>query len=494
MPNQTMPRIYVDAVPEKITACEQYAYKIFISASPDTEFLEAKASIELEVPYDGHRCFSKEAMKNLEEALSQQNGATPKSGLIGHLALGAPYNWETDLSRSAKPTFHPIEIPLQMGSFNKDQWGTDQWRVKVTEEYSLNDLHFPPIEVDIQMFDDVLSSPGTPFEEFIQQRFKENLLEGAVVFDFTVRVPLPKIVERPDVRVTLEELELAWPTIAAPWQMQWILVEPAGSQGNFSTIPQYNTQRRAILLENIPTEREIEDSQSPLVYYKSHLRMLMILPGLFITDEDGAINSRLSGKVKSRIDNLLLSGREIAWMRTSGALSNTEPPKIVQQTEILAEFSAVLSERSANRTLTTYRQWVFPGVNLTEARAADVAAALFDLGYHMCDMGQGRTVRFSTSGNSIETARMVADKTSRIGEKNELGKMQIEIQLKKVAAGTTARERELKGVVVSTDLPTSDLMLQLRGMMSTAGSLLDHDTAQLMNLLNKRFANVADLR
>lgn len=491
----TKPRIYVDAVPEKIIAQEQYTYEITISAFPDTEFKQAKASIELDVPYDGDRCFSKDAVHNIEEEPFHSNEHEHVSGFIGHLALGAAYNWETDLSRPAQPTIYPIEIPLQMGDFNQEQWDTDEWRAKVTEEYSLEDLHFPPIEIEIELFDDPISSPATPFEEFIQQRLKNNKLEGAMVFDFVIRIPLPQMVERKGISVLLEELELAWLTIAAPWQMSWFIQETRDGKERFVEKSwQYDTKRCAIFLENIPTERQVNDAQSPLAYYKSHLRMLMILPGLFVPGESNIINSNLNGKVKVRIDNLLLSGREIAWMGADGYLSKKDPPKLILQTEILAQFSAMLAERFPNRSLTTYRQWIFPGVDLTDARASDVAAALLDLGYRLRDMGNGQTIIPNRSNDTLESARMVAEKIDQMSERNERASLKIEIQIKRIATATTERKREFKGMILSTNLSTSDLMVQLRGTIGIAGSLLDRDTAQLMKLLSKRFAHVTDLR
>lgn len=488
------PRIYVDAIPEKIVAHEQYTYKVDISAN-DYEFINAEAGIELEIPYDGDLCFSKTAISSVKETYLPFKQHENVNGFIGNLAIGAPYNWETDLRRPAKPEIYPIEIPLQTGTFTQDLWDSDEWRVKVTQPYQPNDLHFPPVDVEVQLFDDYISSPRISFENFLQQRLQNNALEGAMVFDFVIRVPLPLMVEREGVSILLEVLELKWPSIAAPWQMKWVAIEEKGGKEIITGQPwRYDTTRGAIVLENIPTVRKDDDPQSPLVHYTCHLQMLMMLPGLFVPEESGEIKSELQGEVKVQITNLLLSGREIAWMTTDGYLSRKTPPKIVQQTEIRAGFSAELSERFTNRPLTTYRQWIFPGVNLTEARASDVAAVLQDLGYRLKDLGKGDTIILTLKGETVDTAQLTAEKISQMIERDEQAKLKIEVLLRRCATGTTARERELKGIVVSTDLPTSDLMVQLRGSIEIAGSLLDQDLAQLMSLLSKRFINVADLR
>ena len=488
-------RIFVDGIPEKVTAREQYWYDLYIAAEPETHFQQASGSIQIDVPYDGYRCLSKQAVQNLlDQPEAMKSGA---AGYIGNLVIGPNFDWGNDWSRMPDPTIVPVEIPLQAGFMQHQQWGADRWRAIIQRDYQPEDIHFPPIKLDIQVYDDVASSTQRSFEDFIRQRLHENQLDGEVDIGFLVCVPLPRVIENDRITVSVKSFEVQWPTFAAPWQMRWYV-----ETGNEKIIEtpvdwKFDPSRNTIQIRDIQTQVEIEDTEeylSPLTNHRCRLRLRMKLPGLFLPERDGhtagQVNSELKGSLSISIDNLLLSGREVAWIGADGFVTRGDLPVIKHITEINASYSALLNELFTKRTISTFRQWVFPGVKLTEARASDIAAALNDLGY--------RTTieKLKYDSDEKELLESISLRCYKIGGLPDRTQAPIwmEVRLQRIAKSKTTQERQLKGLVLSTEWNTSDLLLQMRASMRTASDILDVDTASLMDTLNKRFASVMDVR
>ena len=65
----------------------------------------------------------------------------------------------------------------------------------------------------------------------------------------------------------------------------------------------------------------------------------------------------------------------------------------------------------------------------------------------------------------------------------------------RVKGAETRTEREIpSGLSVSTELQTSDLVVEIFGRMNCPGSLLDTDLENFMVILQQRLSAVADLR
>jgi hypothetical protein len=207
---------------------------------------------------------------------------------------------------------------------------------------------------------------------------------------------------------------------------------------------------------------------------------------------------QLGGEVSIRINNLLLSGRELAWLTASGERPRRrdEAPSLTQQSVLKGDFIVMLHDQLSLRHTATYRRWSFPGVDLSYSRLSDVAAGLRDLGYQIDSLDDGRAKEDQEQqpGPQHQTGFIRAHRSGTLPNGNPVD-LELEICMRTEKPAETRRERQIpEGMLVSTEQSTNDLIIEAYSRMEGPGNLLDMDLEQMMLILQKRLATVAELR
>jgi hypothetical protein len=472
--------VLVNAYPASVQAREVYSYKVEITANPDTSSTDSpQGHVQVRLPYDGFQHFSLEEAKRLKQQIVNRSDPTIQ-GRIGWLAVSPPLDWEHDWSRPTGAEVIPVQVPLRGEKFSETQWTSDQMCSVARHTYSPASLHFWPLNIEMQVFDDISVPEAETLRDYLSLLKSGNVQKGQLIIDLTITVLIPAVLARDDVHVWLEILELNWPVIAPERQLDVQQLRPPGheDQTPVKVTWRYNPDRRVVQICKVQARRDEPDEGSPLVPFKCDMRFFLRVPGQIVNQDE------LKGSVRLRLDGILLSGREVGWLQVSGHRTTGQNQLIHQQTHLKAVFSAWLSDQFKYRRTTTYRRWCFSGVRLSADRLDDVAAALRDLGYQ---------VKSPVLAEDGATGTLAASRPD-VTPDGDPTLLQLEVLAERAPAAQTRRVREMEGVLITTEIETSDMVIHVRGQMRGPISMIALDLERLMTTLKGRFAAVADLR
>ncbi|MBN1887321.1 MAG: hypothetical protein JW850_05005 [Thermoflexales bacterium] len=499
----TSNELLVNVRPEQVQAQEFYTYQLIASAGPQTRAIDPPSGeVGVQIPYDGFRHFPREAAGRLEKQLAGA-GSGSVEGQAGWLALSAALDWAGDWSRPLGVETVPVTIPLRGEKLlSAEGWIADEVRAVADYNYTPDNLPFWPLSLDVQVCDDV----PVPVESSRQGAWQ--MQPGQLVMDLMVSAYIPTALCTPDKRieVEMERMELDWPTTAAAWQLDISQVDSSSSTvgGHLYARPpapdssspdgadarrvswRYNPDRAAVELRGVRARRGDPDPGSPLTPYRCHLRLVLRSPGQVIA------KGELSGGVRLRLEGVLLSGREIAWIEATGYRRG----KAGQKTLLEASFTAPLNQRLSCRQTMTCQRWYFPGISLSVDRMADIAAALHDLGYQV----RQHTMSEAASGQLAATRLVsLAD-----GELATLHMQLLAEYIPLLQAGREAAQRagadvSGNGAQAETTQPRrpadkgiGSLVIHAQGQLQGPASIIALDLNRLMTMLKKRLAAVAD--
>lgn len=499
---------YVDILPERVSAREVYTYTIKLRSNADTQLATGAnepdrplGEISIDIPYDGNEYFSPEAAEQLRKQIEPWSGAAV-DGQIGWLAIGKPPDWEHEWNSQPGMDQHPVQIPL-LNSILTDPgvWTADTFRAVVRHKYDPEAPIFVPLRMEMQVYDNAQDSrerPGLKRGSMLEliERAKgipgmleildgEPLQGGQLVIALSISASLPAFMVSDDLRVTISQWKFKWPTIAPDWHIKIHSLNP-----DEDISWRYNPDDQTVELALLSAQRGEPEPGSLLVPFSRDLLLTLDSPGQVISQDE------LEGSLQLCIHGCLLSGRQVGWLDVSGKRLEGDADLLDVRTILNVRFIATLSDRFRQRRTAAYRQWYLAGVRLSSARLDDIAAALRDMGYRISDESGLLTINPKRQNNeaAIEIG-VVLGQRYRLSQNQEPALLDIAIWALPVSPAATSRKREIsEGGEVSTTWDTNDLILQVRGQMSGAGSLLGLDMDELMNQLKSRFSAVADLR
>ena len=492
--------LFADVLPERISACETYSYFVSLGLNPETRGQDIPSGvINIEVPYDGYRCFSMETAARLRERVGK-NLDRPALGQIGRLAVSMPPDWEHDWDRPAGLNQYAIQIPLRDAQMTSpDLWTADTLRAMIEKTYKPEAPTIMPRSREMQVYDNVrdalettqasrklqeISQKAGNISEVLELLDGEPLQGGQMVVALAVTVFLPDFLASEQVKVTIQALKFGWPTIAPDWLMR---VEAPDGPGELGF--RYNPDDQSVEVPDVQALRGEPQAGSQLVPYSCLLRLTLNYPGQVIRQDE------LNGSARIKIEGCLLSGRLVGWLDVYGERNDEFARRIELLTLINVGFTAILSERFKHRRRAVYRQWYLRGVRLSPVRMDDIAAALRDMGYKA---GQPELKTVVLKQQDVDHQVQIGVVTARrlsISDSQDPADLQLEVWALPVSLANTQRRHTLaEGGEVSTTWETSDLALQVRGQVNGPGSLLALDVDALMDQLKSRFNAVADLR
>ena len=151
--------IYARGCPERVTLKETYTYTRTISRNPSTDSGTPTGQIEIVVPYDGQKFFTRDACADVEQQLGTSNPAGGVDAQIGHVLL-ANYDRtnikdETDLATIMQYDSLPIRVPVVCDAvYTSDHLYDDQQAAQVTYTYTPSSPDIIPLNVELEITDE----------------------------------------------------------------------------------------------------------------------------------------------------------------------------------------------------------------------------------------------------------------------------------------------------------------------------------------------------
>lgn len=481
--------------PKEIVIKEEYIYQAGISKNDYIKMVsDPLGKIKIQVPYDGERYFP---MQSSNALMSEKDLDHLR---IGWLAVGEPKDWEGNWLQKVGADVLDVNIPLRTDEINEEDWTADEFSALFLHDYFLERPRYYPISIDLEVRDYAAISPfmvsrdlrklakDDDFWKLLFEKSSEIYQGNNLSFEIVIQISLPTVLVNKDISVGLEKLILIWPKFPPKEQFQiWQLDTKKGNWKNVDWV--YEPDRNEIVLAYLEMNQVGSKNGSPLTKYWSIIRVdLMFASGDLIKED------KIDGKAIIKVENALLSGRDVAWINLDG--QKDKAANVKKQTVIDASFKAFLSDRFANKQSFISRAWRFPGVSLTPSRIVDIVSILQDQGYSIIypdiinnDENQDTQKEKETERGHIVGRRLV------IESEQDPYELKVFIDVRGTALTTTKRERRIaEEETFITEIPTQELLINYFAQINGPGRIVALDADNIMLRLKEQFSTVADLR
>jgi hypothetical protein len=372
---------------ERARIKEQYFYFQEISQNAVRYMDEApQGRIELVLPYDGDRYFSRQARSDMEHARRPGADAATEA-LIGHLVLTdfEHANLSSLLDQEPMRGSVPIRVPTAglPGPGEPDPLVADSSACVVSHEYVPDTRQFKvdPVDVDAQLHDPddaELHYPGTAQfslsseDDFSSERLRIMRHVGFLPelrLHMTVRLAIPRVLAAGG-RARVRQVFIRWPTHTSLRSLD-LLVD--GQPRRL----RYNPEREGLEWSDIDMAMEADSGDGEICTFRSPAMDLVIpQPGELYQQPS------LDGKVQVTV-NRLLSGMDARVYDATGTQDGH--PRVARESLIFTRFSLILGDAFARRTLSPHQQLHFDEVIPAETRIDDIKMALKNLGFKVAD-------------------------------------------------------------------------------------------------------------
>jgi len=372
--------VYVRARLERARIRERYFYFQEISENADRHMKRPpRGRIELVLPYDGDRYFSRQARKDVDRA-SQLGAGGATEAIIGHLALTGFGHANLDGLLDEGPTHGsvPIRVPIAglPGPGEPDPLVADRSACVVSHQYQPDTWHFKvePVDVDAKLHDpdDAQFWPWNVANDFDGQRLRIMRQVGFrpdLWLRMTVRLDIPRELAV-GATAAVRQVFISWPTHTSLRELRLRV------GGQLHPL-RYNPQREGLEWSGIPMILEADPGAGEIRTFRSRTMTLEIpQPGELYKE------SSLDGQVQVTV-NRLLSGMDVRLYDAAGTLRGHPPVK--RQSLITTEFKLILDDAFARRSMWPHQQMHFDEVIPTETRIDDIKMALKNLGFTVTD-------------------------------------------------------------------------------------------------------------
>jgi hypothetical protein len=359
---------------------EGYSYYQEISQNGVSRQLdEPTGLIELVLPYDGDRYFTRQAYSDVMRA--HQLGADAREqALVGHLAFTDYEHTDLDDLLSGGPTDDslPIRVPLCFppGPFAASLLVADSRTCVLSHQYrpSIRHLEVPPVDVGLKL-DDPDTAEFTPpqapedFEGRRLQIMRHVSFHPGLRLRMEVRMNIPRAMAEgalPEVSDVL----INWPTHTS---LRSLALDVGGQQHPI----RYNPRRNGLEWSGIPMTPDPEPASGDFHTFRTPEMCLSIPQPGELYQEDN-----LDGMVEVKLDRLL-SGMDARLYDATGKPRGHPQPEL--ESRISTKFSLILDDAFARRTLSLSQQLHFDEVIPSQMRIDDIKTALRGLGFKVQD-------------------------------------------------------------------------------------------------------------
>src|SRR5579862_1712920 len=459
--------VYVRARLERALIRERYFYFQEISQNADRHVRKApEGRIELVLPYDGERYFTRQARKDVDHG-RQIGAAGATEALIGHLALTGFEHANLDGLLDEGPTHGsvPIRVPIAglPGPGEPDPLVSDRSACVVSHNYEPDTRHLKvePVDVEVELHDpdDARFQPGNVAHDFDGQRLRIMRQVGfrpELLLRMTVRLDIPREMAA-NATAAVRQVFISWPTHTSLRDLKlW-------ADGQRHSL-RYNPKREGLEWSGIPMTLAADPRAGEIRTFSSG-RMTLEIP------QPGELykQSSLDGQVQVSV-NRLLSGMDARLYDAAGTPHGH--PSVTPRTLITTEFRLILDDAFTRRTLRPHQQLHFDEVIPSETRIDDIKMALGNLGFKVTDRwpehGPENRWLFARRAEGPETLELILYVT---------GKQHKSRRQRRVPGGITYR----------TDLDSGEMRIYAYGSLSGSSHPVVQEMNALRETLRERF-------
>ena len=377
--------IYARAAVEnaELTECYTYDQEISRNASKTTRG-RPTGHIKLDIPYDGHKYFTRQARADIESAAKDGRIKPDTEAVIGHLLLTNYGNTDLDtmLDLSDRYGAVPIRVPVGAnGSTSRmDHLTSDRQTCVIAYDYAPSSqrprLH--PIDVQIELLDpDSLGSLPLEFPKERHDGINDIIPSMTQQVNFrpylwllmTVSLHLPCKSRDHNLRPKITKMSLDWPTITS---LDALSLTVSGND-----VPlRYNPETRSLEWSDLSiasADDDPDDTSDIQLYRNSKILLVIKQPGELYQQPS------LDGQVEVEVPGYLMSGLECRLYGATGSLSRITTPKLV--CKISTRIHLILDDAFAKRTFSPWQHLYFDEIVPEEARIRDIVTALEDRGF-----------------------------------------------------------------------------------------------------------------
>lgn len=401
---------------------EQYGYRQEISLNADVcEVGEPEGRINLVLPYDGDKYFTRQACDDVRAA--RRDGAGPADqGIVGFLAL-TDYE-KTDLEGPLGLLDNygsvPIEVrlPAPPAPGEADQLLTDTSACVISQKYRPEEPRIVPVHIDVELDDpdtaETLRLPaGRSGRDGISDVEARRAVRVSVIessperqLDFgpnlwlrvTVRLHLPRM-QATGVEAKVSKVFMSWPTHTSLTSLT--LHANGRAQLRYNPEQEHEGHKGGLEWSGVPMtlaavqgadstyafdspedgsgDRDIKDQVITLS--SGEMTLAIANPGDLYKQEE------LSGRIEVTV-NRLLSGMDARLYDATGKPCHSRRPWLKLKSTVTTKFSLPLDDAFARRTMSPYQWLYFDEVIPSEMRIDDIIVALRNRGFKVLVHGR----------------------------------------------------------------------------------------------------------
>jgi hypothetical protein len=431
--------IFARAQLEKAKVTETYEVGQVISVNPQhTKGKQPKGRIEITVPHDGDRYFTRQAVRDVEHARTGLGGATDPDAVVGHLLLAGHDQVEslpTDIRMRGEHGVLPLAVPLtgtaDLTGGRTTSLITHEYRPKypriipaelavevLDPDMLTDDVHRMSVAESLDYLADSLANPAAAVDHYddyadsaaraaaIEQKITEIRRQMAaeirqsvrfqnlLMLEVTVRLALPrdpKTENKPTRDPIVRRISIDWPTITSLRTTELDVYgrvfrdgEEVEGLGWHKFPVRYNPVDRRLEWEVVRlevVEERGDGSRARTTNYQSLPMQLLILhPGeLYRTP-------RLKVRAEVEIPGYLMSGLDPRLFDATGKEISRDGEASREQlldksTRVTIDGTLVVDDAFAKRDFSPHHTIVFENIIPDEMRVADITRELRDLGF-----------------------------------------------------------------------------------------------------------------
>lgn len=482
----TQQTIFARALPSSICVTEQFTYYADVSGNPHTERRQIPTGlIEVIVPYDGEKHFSRQAIRDVSRQLRQMPDTQRQKRIevrIGH--IGLTNHPRTDLEERLNLSFHhnilPLDIPVKgNGIQSSDDLRNDRHACQITYDYSPEWPESTPFKLTANLFDEEIIRQALMGVEKEQQELTTTLetvarevaqqvgFSRSLIFTFDLELALPGRIGRAkdDNPPMVACMALEWP-VATSHRLVHLLV------GREDRLVVYNPERGVIEWGDIPFESRGKAEGTDLYVYRTP-------PINLLVDQPGELYRRdqLSGEVRIEIPRLF-SALHLAYFGAEGRKKDAD---MESRTILTTDLTLYLEDLFERKMFSPYQHLQFEGVVLDEMRVTDIVTLLEDQG-------------FTPHYQKLTAKRSGMQRYLVEGIRSEgPGQLVLWMLVEGSRSRTTRRKQIPGGQVFTTELETGNVVIYMRGQLRRDSARLVSVMNEIQTLLKERFRHVSTI-
>lgn len=386
--------LFARAMPEKIEVSEAYAVEQEISHNPSTEQVgNGVGRLEISVPYDGDRFFTRQAVADVERILGPRGGAGEHRATIGHLLLADHTNTNGlrgVMLHHSQAGVIPVTVPVAKSDGSLDLSG-DRRVCVIGYDYQPDNTPVYPLHLDVELNDPdsladdfgnvrTLMTRGRANPSWLIERLRQEASFNSqllLTFMVTISVPVKDGFQR-KVEPVVKHLSVQWPTLTSMRSTELHIEEfpPRAEPRLRSAVVRYNPVKSRLEWRDVPTI-EVKEEGAPkrgeagTRIFRSAVCLLTVgHPGELFEQE------RLEINVHVEIPNYLLSGLEVRSYDATGRPQVRQPEHC---TKLNLQALAYPADIFARRMFSPYQRFIFDDIIPDEARISDIVTVLRSL-------------------------------------------------------------------------------------------------------------------